>query len=142
MRIILFGLAAVALLIALVACNKDEQDAHIRVTFPNGGELWGDIGRPVNFQTSGEISRVTIQLEDWRGNPAGGPLTWDLEQNLPVESAGKYAITAIRDLRPAVQSGNHFKILVWATVGPKGKSKVVEDSSDDYFSIDLDKKGY
>lgn len=113
-----------------------EEVTYIEITYPNGGEAWDDIGRPVSFKAQG-LKRVNIDLEDWRGEAAGGPLTWRLETNLPVESSGKYAVTRLKDLSPSVRSGDQFRINVYdATVKP-GQCNLTGDDSDDYFSITI-----
>lgn len=108
----------------------------IKVLSPNGGEQWDlNIGRPVSFQAVG-VERVNIDLEDWRGNPAGGPFTWRLESNLPVASSGKYAVSALKDLVPKVQPGDQFLVRVWDVRDVNlSTSQQTADYSDGYFSI-------
>jgi hypothetical protein len=102
----------------------------VQVTYPNGGEEWTlYIGRPVDFETTGNVERVNIDLENWRDPTAGGPLTWRLETNLPVSSSGHYAVTALKDLVPKVRPGDRFRIHV------SDADSSVEDRSDSYFSI-------
>lgn len=125
------------ILAALVSCTGNNEvptptaGPSITILSPNGGEQWDEMGRPVSFKTIG-VEKINIDLENWEGNPSGGPLTWRLETDLPASSSGKYAITAVKDLVPKVRSGTNFKVRVWAT---QSTGQPVEARSDNYFSI-------
>lgn len=130
-KISLLFLNSILVLVLILTLGACTPGPSITVLSPNGGEQWNDTGNPVSFKAVG-VEKVNIDLEDWEGNPSGGPFTWSLETDLPVSSSGKYAITAVKDLVPKVRSGSNFKIRAWAM---QSTGQIAEDRSDNYFSI-------
>lgn len=120
------------------ACIPQLQPS-ITVLYPNGGEKW-QFGEYylVKWRISGKIKRVNIELENWEGEPAGGPSTLILGYDIPAVAPGdndlkeeNFSVKIPEDFIPS----HYYRIRVVDAEDKSSYAQQVADSSDNYFSI-------
>ncbi len=114
--------------------EPEDPKPSINVLFPNGGERL-TIGETYNIAwNANNVRAVNIHLENWQGQPAGGPLTWRIATEIPA-SLGEYSWMISDDSHLKIYSIGYYKIRVVDADDTSSYAQQTADSSDDYFSI-------
>jgi len=110
-----------------------ETDSSITVTSPNNGEQL-KIGETHEIKWNfGKVYRFNVYLENWEGQPAGGPLTWQIAKNISKTSGigpMTYNWTIPKDIQPKINEGSYYKIRIEDADNP-----LIYDGSKKYFTI-------